>query len=375
MLDPDFGQLDVPLREITELNTQVRILSVISHLLRTLGRQSLPEEIIKRDLIEWSSTQESLDVDYCRRTGKLTNNRKPTAAFRRYLTFAKALGLVENIGRAYRRSRLGTPLSALLQSDDSNTVTLSDKEKIFYFLILLWRDADPILCLLDRISTEPSRGTRQLDLQREFQDLYQIRLKARIEHSSGERARQIMLTRLTAITSKWTNPEKYAEHIVPPRLEWLKDIGILRLDHERSKTCYFSRDFLDLYRLLPKIASTVTYVTDEWIWGSFMGFLGRHLLSEPYRLGNGVPAVERKGYLASLLEQAFAVFTIHRVPRIPLTTSFIYIVIRLSVDHRVIVDFKRLQDYLANKYRLGDRRYQIRVSPRENESYLVAMTV
>ena len=106
-----------------------------------------------------------------------------------------------------------------------------------------------------------------------------------------------------------------------------------------------------------------------------MGFLGRHLLSEPYRLWNEVPAVERKGYLASLLEQAFAVFTIHRVPRIPLTTSFIYIVIRLSVDHRVIVDFKRLQDYLANKYRLGDRRYQIRVSPRENESYLVAMTV
>jgi hypothetical protein len=365
----------VTFRELTELNTQVRILSVISQLLRILAKESLPEEIIKFRLIRWSAAQETSDTGYGLRTGKLTNKGKATSAFPRYLSFAKALGLIESIGQTHRRSRLGTPLSALIGDTDPKTTELSDEEKIFYLLILLWKDADPLLCILDRMATESDRGVRQLDLQREFGYLYQNRLQAKIDHSPDENFRQIVFKRLTTIASEWKNPARYAEHIVPPRLEWLRDLGVLKIASGKIKTFCFSDSIFASYQSWPKIAVQTSDLSDHWIWTSFMSYLGCNLIGRPYRSWDVVELSDRTRYLAPLLKTAFSVLTSRGVPRVPLNTTMIYAMIRLAVDHGVVVNFEQLQNFLAGKHKIGNRKYQVRLSPRENESYILAMTI
>ena len=81
-------------RFITTLNTQVRILSIVSQITKIIGSKQLPKQFLQSALVKWSALEEQKSSEYKNHRGKITENVKPTAAFEHYLEFASSLGLI-----------------------------------------------------------------------------------------------------------------------------------------------------------------------------------------------------------------------------------------------------------------------------------------
>ena len=104
-------------RFVSNLNTTVRYLNIISQIIRFIGQKQLPKQILKSTLIEWSRQQEQESIAYKKHHGKITENGKPTSAFEHYLDFSSSLGLIIYHGDLLRLSRLGVLLNKLLEGE------------------------------------------------------------------------------------------------------------------------------------------------------------------------------------------------------------------------------------------------------------------
>jgi hypothetical protein len=174
--------MTMPYRGVSELNTQVRRLSVVSSLVRLLGREALSENVLLSRLFRWSASLEEASLEYRQSTGKVTVEGVPKpAAARRYLSFAQAAGLIVKVSEIYRTTRLGLILYPFL-GETSETVALSAAEKLFFGYILLTCDADILLTIVTQLLDKPQMKT--VEYQREFRDYHVRRLNFRIEAST-----------------------------------------------------------------------------------------------------------------------------------------------------------------------------------------------
>lgn len=364
----------VSYRALAATNTKTRRLAYLTAIISMLGHSSLGERVLLSKIARWSQQHRSYLKAYWVHTGEVTSTRRNSAGAR-YLRLATNLGIIAPISGAYRTTRNGLVLLALIQENGPNTnpFYLTQVERLFYLYLLLERDADILLTIASYLIKQPGASLAQI--QRVFQTVFLERLNQKIAISRDDILRQRLLERRGEI-ERWTKPERYAEHIVPPRLNWLLDLEFLEPGWFRRHRYNLTPGGGRLISEIPQLGDAEFYdITYEWLASDFWPLATYEWLGiEPKAAWGELSEGMRRELCASVLYEAFGAFRQTAVPKVSLSQAVLYLTFRLILGCNVKTDLASLTDWLSVPQILNGRRYEVRFSPRENESYLVMMT-
>jgi hypothetical protein len=359
-------------RAIEGTNTKTRRLAYLSAILLTLRQDSLSEQVLLSKLTKWSQDHRVDLGSYYVQTGEITSTRKNSAGAR-YLQLAERSGLIVPIAGMYRSSRMGLVVIALLMRHqlNDNPFYLNTAEKLFYTYYLLRVDADILLTVADSLLKNENGSLHQL--QYAFRENFLSRLAEKGVLSRDEALSQQLRSRQIEIENEWKKPERYAEHIVPPRLNWLLDLQFLEGEPFRHHRFEFTKAGLQFLSRLPCFGNSgFCDVTEQWLDQDFWESSARHLMNSGDLVHwSDIDEDTRNNVMSRLLTEAFSAFRSTFVPTIPLSQAMLYLCIRLILEYQVMSSPLDLKTWLAKTPVLDRRRYEARLSPRENESYLL----
>ena len=355
-------------RAVEGTNTKVRRLAYLTAIVNILGRSGLSERAILARLVRWGQQSKTWLKDYWVQTGEVTSTHRNSAGGR-YLHLATNLGLVASISGVYRDTRVGLVLWELARGQNTslNPFYLTKAEQLFFAYLLLERDADILLTVTDYLLEHPDSPLAQI--QRHFQSRLVERLNSKIRISQDERLKQRLLDRRTVI-QEWEKPERYAEHIVPPRLNWLLDLEALEPGGFRRHRYFMTEGGIKFLAAVPRFGDEqFCDVTSEWLQTGFWTAVGALLNLDP--LPNWDLPDDQ---IHQLLAEAFKQFQYTAVPKVSLTQILLYLSVKLMLEHQIRASPITLREWLETEPVWKERQYKVRFSPRENESYLVAVS-
>ena len=358
-------------RAVEGTNTKTRRLAYLTAIVSMLGHKSWEERGLLARIAQWSQDHRPDLGAYWVQTGEITSTRRNSAGAR-YLHLATNLGLTAPISGSYRTTRVGLVLFALIDEKGTNTnpFFLTHAECLFYLYLLLDQDADILLTVTDYLEEHPGASLAQL--QRDFQEAFLHRLSQKITLSRDDIVRQSLLERRGQV-ERWRKPERYAEHIVPPRLNWLLDLGFLEPGRFRRHRYFFTEAERRFLSVLPRLGgSQLRDVSRDWLESDFWmaatwGLADKEALTR----WDQVDDERRREVCAPLLEEVFRAFRHTAIPKVSLTQALLYLSVKLILEEGIVAGPASLTKWLSASRTLHGFRYEVRFSPRENESYLI----
>ena len=354
---------------ITEINTLVRRLGYVSAILRLLGHKTLSESMLYTQLEKWSLNHEQDLMDHANQQGFIKATRGQVAP-RRYTNFAVSLGLIGRIAGAYRVTRFGKALLPFLcRAPSQNPFELTNAERCAYLYWLLLKDSDRLLTVIRMLVEEGSQPLS--DLQSAFPVFYLQQLQARMLTAEEHVARDILAVRNRV--AHWKEEAKRSiENIVPPRIHWLADLGLVSIENDGKKRSRLTEIGTQFSQYLLKIQEMQAFHTSPmWLWSQFFGIAGQVFMGAIDRQWTDIQKLERKELLYKLTFQAFETLRSTPTPKISLYPALIYMALHLITDNRIAANLEELQADLDAFSKEPDTRYAVRFSHRENESYLI----
>ena len=266
--------MHISYRAIKEPSKLVRRLRYVSQTLRLAGQRPLNKDALVAKLRDWSRTHNDDLANYKHNTGAAhsTKKKRMTLLVINYLDLTVKFGLLSKISNVYQLTRTGRVLLSLLNdkpNEEINSFFLCEDERLFYIYQILQQDADVLLTVVNMIQLLENpllENPTHKNLQNNFQQAFLDRLKAKISVSSQEQITNRLHDRRVEVTTEWKKPESYAAYIVPPRLHWLLDLGLLDSAMEKKNFIYeFTEVGQNFIKTLPKLAkSHIPEVPDPW---------------------------------------------------------------------------------------------------------------
>ncbi|MGD1006515.1 MAG: hypothetical protein ABR980_04695, partial [Ignavibacteriaceae bacterium] len=167
---------------IESLHTTVRSLEICSEIIRVIGKDQTPREILQKQIFNWSNKIENIYAGYKNLKGKLTKDQKPTTAFIHYVDFLNNINLISKLNDNYRNTKYGMLLNYLNKEKDEMTFRLTKEEKLFYLLILFKIDSDGLLTALNLI-IEPLPSQKKI--LEKFYNVFTNRLETKLKYSNN----------------------------------------------------------------------------------------------------------------------------------------------------------------------------------------------
>lgn len=358
------------LRFISRLNTQVRTLVTVSQIVKILGTKSFPRQFLRESLQKWSAKEENISIEYKNHRGKVTKNGKPTSAFNHYLDFSVSLEVITIQNHSIiMNSRLGRLLNTFASEDKEIESQLNKTEKFFYLINLFHYDADVLLLTLKLLESYniPVPQERLLNI---FEEQLKQRLLLKQKYAYGKLQTTIH-NKYHDIEYSWKNAKSYSKHIIPPRLEWLKDLGILTQTQKKS---WFQLTELGkcFYRSLPMLNdSKERDVNENWFKKNAMTSFASLILSErPLIFWRELDSEQQHKLLSPMLKNVFHLFDLEAIRRVSLYPSLLFISISLASKNNVIAELQELENRLKQGVTLEKKVFSARPTARLNEGYI-----
>jgi hypothetical protein len=371
----------MPLRELVNVNTQVRRLAYLPALLRLAARQNLSTTILATRLEAWGKERQDDLRNYLNSTGsvvsqlKIKRPRLPTDrashAAKRYVDFAQNAGWLTQISGVYAISRVGRTLLIVdevltnhISEKERNAFKLSEAQRLF-FINELWRkDGDVLFTLLGQLDPHPVPLKK---IQEDYSIAYNEHLTRRIRHSSADQELSQLVQRLRSIKT-WTNPGRYAEQFVATRLNWMLDLGLVMISSSARRECYLTPTGFQFKHSLPLLDA----LSNEWLNSFFLKTIA-HFLADTDRqllIWNGSP--EHRGLLLNWLRVAFHHFRRGPVPKFSLTQISLFVSIAMIIRNGVCLDHDDFLKAMSKPIPFDNNNVvEMRLSARENEAYLI----
>ncbi len=169
----------------------------------------------------------------------------------------------------------------------------------------------------------------------------------------------------------WKNAKSYAKHIIPPRLEWLKDLGVLTQTKEKSRyqLTGLGGKFYTSLPMLPD--SKKRDVNEKWFKENAMASFAPLVLSKrPLMFWHELDSEQQHNFLTPALKKAFRLLDLEAIRRISLYPSLLFMSISLANENNVIAEFQELEDRLKQGITIGNKIFSARPSVRLNEGYI-----
>lgn len=369
--------MKISYRAIKEPNSLVRRLRYLSQILRLVEGHPLNKDVLAIKLRDWSSMHAKHLENYRYNTGAAHSSQKTrmTLLAANYLDLADKFGLVSKISDVYQLTRTGRVLLNLLNdhpNEESNLFYLHEDERIFYIYQILQQDADILLSIVNMIQSPENASLK--NLQKGFQQAFLNRLKAKISTSSQEYITNQLHDRQIEIMTEWKNPTGYAAYIIPPRLHWLLDLGLLDSNTEKNSFIYQLTDVgQKLIETFPKLKdSSIPDVPDSWFNTDFFSKVCPLIIPDSdFRQWQNIDDKVRQKVCEKYIPAVFNKFQKTNIPKISLTQGVMYLCIRLATELHILTNIGELIEWFQKPRIFKNYKYEARISARENESYLV----
>ena len=230
--------MKISYREINAPSSLVRRLRYLSRILQLVAERPLNGNVLAVKLRDWSNIHADDLETYEYNTGAAHSSQKKGMTQElaiNYLDLSVKFGLLSAISNVYQLTRIGRVLLGLLNdkpNGNPNLFCLHEDERIFYIYQILQQDADILLTVVNMLQLLEDPNHK--NLQENFQQVFLERLKAKISTSSQEHVTRRLHDRQIEVTTEWKSPESYAAYIIPPRLHWLLDLGLLGSTKEKK---------------------------------------------------------------------------------------------------------------------------------------------
>lgn len=358
------------LRIIEHTNTQVRFLSILSQILKIVGNRSIPLSILKETLKEWSIKQEHESEFYRNHNGILTNNGIETTAFQYYIELLINFGFLTRITEVVRASKFGTLFNTFDKTLDTKS-QLGDVEKLFYLFFILYKDADNIILILQKIIDNNGAATNK-ELRESYENYLKHRLK--VKSVNAKPYSQISIAeKLRKVEYIWQNAEQYSKHIIPPRIEWLIDIGLISEKITKGKKSFALTDLSqNFYNSIDYIdESNIKDITDSWLLNNFIYQFNSIVVNETEAKDfDALDENSKANYLNEILPISYKALDSDGLRRISTLPFYLFMMITSIVRFRIIISFESLKEILIQSYSTKDFIFAFRDASRINESYL-----
>ena len=369
--------MQISYRAIKEPSSLVRRLRYVSQILRLVEQRPLNKEVLVTKLKDWSNTHRDDLENYKYSTGAAHSIEKKgmTQLAINYLDLAVKFGLLSKISNVYQLTRNGRVILSLRDdkpNEELNLFSLHQNEQIFYIHQILQQDADILLTVVNMLQSPDVHNHKSL--QKNFQDTFLERIKAKISTSSQEHITNRLHDRQVEIKTGWKKPESYAAYIVPPRLHWLLDLGLLDSRKEKNSFIYeLTGVGQKLTETFPKLKdSNIPDVPDPWFNTDFFSEVGPLIIPDAdFRQWQNVDDKVRQEACEKYVPAAFDKFRRSSVPKISLTQGVMYLCIRFVTELHILTNISELIQWFQKPCILENYKYEARISARENESYLV----
>lgn len=369
--------MKISYREIVVSNSLVRRLRYLSQILQFVGARPLNEDVLVAKLIGWSNTyaKNLENYKYTPATIHSLKKKGSTLLSTSYLDTAVKFGLLSKISNIYQLTRTGRVLFSLLNdkpNKELNSFCLDQDERIFYIYQILQQDADVLLTIVNTIQSPENSSLK--NLKKKFQKTFLERIKTKILASSQEHIINRLHDRQIEVTTEWKKPESYAAYIVPPRLHWLLDLGLLDSHKEKNSFIYQLTDVgQKLIETFPKLKdSNMPDVPDSWFNTDFFSKVCPLIIPDSdFRQWENIDDKVRQKVCEKYIPAAFNKFQKTNIPKISLTQGVMYLCIRLATELHILTNIGELIEWFQKPRIFKNYKYEARISARENESYLV----
>ena len=373
--------MKISYRAIKEPNSLVRRLRYLSQILRLVDARPLNRDVLAIKVRDWSNIHAEHLENYKYNTGAAHSSEKKrmTQVAINYLDLAVKFGLLSKISNVYQLTRVGRVLLSLLSNHSNekpNLFCLHEDERIFYIYQILQQDADILLTIVNMIQSSENSSLK--NLRKNFQMTFIERIKAKILASSQEHITNRLHDRQIEVTTEWKKPENYAAYIVPPRLHWLLDLGLLDSRKEKNSFIYeLTGVGQKLIETFPKLKeSNIPDVPDPWFNTHFFSEVGPLIIPDSdFRQWKDIDDKVRQEACERYVPAAFDKFRRSSVPKISLTQGMMYLCIRFVTELHILTNIGELTQWFQKPRILENYKYQARTSARENESYFIRVHV
>jgi hypothetical protein len=209
-------------------------------------------------------------------------------------------------------------------------------------------------------------------LQKSFQNNFIEYLDKKIASSTSDAYKRQLLERRNIIATQWKGAERYSEHIVPPRINWMLDLGFLDTALFLKHRCKLSSNGLVFFENLPRFNDSIN-ITEDWLDDAYWHFYSHSFMNQNhFVLWQDLDDMTRAAFLEDLIQSTFSHFQNSQIPRVSFHQAALYIAILSITKKQLVISPKAIQEWLAEPRIINNKKYEVRLSPRENESYLLA---
>ena len=370
--------MKISYRAISAPSSLVRRLRYLSQILRFVRARPLSKDVLAIQLRDWSYAHTNDLENYKYQTGAAHSAQKKRMIQLaiNYIDLAVKFGLLSQISNVYQLTRIGRILLNLLNDkseEELNLFCLREDERIFYIYQILQQDADFLLTIVNMLQL-PENCTNK-KLQENFYQVFLDRLQAKIATSSQEHITRRLHDRQVEVTAEWKKPEGYAAYILPSRLHWLLDLGLLDSIKKKNYIIYQLTEAGQnlAEEVLPQLPnSEILDVTDSWFNTRFFSQISPLVISsDDFRQWKDIDDKSRQEACEKYLPAAFDKFRRTSIPKISLTQGTMSLCIRFATELRLLTNIQELIQWFQKPRTLGNYRYEARTSARENEAYFI----
>ena len=345
------------LRIVEGSHTTIRQLLIFKKIIYTIDEGNAIHQLLQDELIKWSIDLELINPVYYFSKGKLSNNGKPTTAFKHYLEFLVNLGLIFKTNNIYTNTKLAR-LFLSLNTEKINS-TLNKFDLAFFLYVLVYFDGDFIFLIFNIL--EENNGISQKEIQAKFETFYVQRLSTKFMYTNNPIAKREIQHKLFIAQNRWANIASYAEHLLVPRLEWLSKIGLINIDKWGNHTNYrINRRGKTFIKQIPKIEDAIYDINDIWIWDNFFS----QILKSKTNINMNTLEFKVNNYL----NESFKVLSNNR--RLDLQICLLYIAFKLYNNENYCINLSTILSIIKLNPTVEDRAYIINHSSRPTDSFI-----
>jgi hypothetical protein len=344
-------------------NTKARRLRYVVSLAH-LAETPINTRLLSSRMLKWAEERRaSLDVHEDPK-GAILSSTGPRSVVA-YIELASQLSILVSVGRKITLTNSGRAL-VLFQSD-KDQFALSASERLHFLFELLSHDRDLICPLILEISEVRDRKSELRKIFPEAYKNYLMRLRDLAGTIRSKRQIDAALERVI----KWRKAEIYMEHIVDPRISWLVDLKLCRLESDKV---FLTERGTTFAKWLRQYADAEVFViTESFLRSQFFGTIA-HLVDDDHQCRREHATDEMLiGLLGSYCEFVRQHTSSLAPNRIVASTLFRYAGIKLWVEHGIAADFMKLVEVFSDEKRVSRIGWRLRWLAAQDDGYLTPL--
>lgn len=346
--------------------------------MRILESKGFPKEVLARRVITWSEEYHPDFQKYISPSGEIVQSKKGliSQSFENYYVAAKNLGLLIEQHGFIIPTRIGEVLGKFNEIDPdltclANVYELTILEKFYFLYILLIKDFDILATLLEMLENGYSELPKFYE---DYKAKYLKRLEGKMEYIHNKEKTQLFDAYQRV--QGWKNPKRYSEDIIPSRLNWLIDLGLIDDSRFQREEKYFLNETgLRFWGDVPKY-SPVAFkdITDQWLKTAFWGF-ACSCFSVQNQVWQILPPQEKKELISEAVTSFLFRFDTFGIPRLSVEQTCLFISLYCLSEKHIIVEADEIIEWIGFEKELHNVKIGYRGATRPGESYLILTNV